>query len=486
MIIVAVGLGGYFIFTEFAPEESNAISYQLGRVTKGDIKTTVSATSQVGDVDQSEITSEASGEVTKLAVEEGQEVKKGDLIAQIDTSELEEQIYQAQLAVQSAELNLEKLKEPVDEYEIEKAENEVQSAKNSLTELRLTQKNELAAIKEERAQAEYNLENLDEDAQDYDTKKTTYQNQISAADRKIGEYNLSHPLKIAEAEAKIKEAEKSLEKTKEGSDETEISLQEISVKEKRSQLADLILQKENYTIKAPRDGVIASLNIAEGESVSSGGSSASSSSTSSSSGSSSSSNALAVLTSKNKNTVVAINEVDVPNIKKDQKVNLTFDALEDLEMTGKVTKIDLIGTEDQGVVYNNVTINFDDYDERIKNGMTVNVEIITNSKEDILLVSSTAVQNGSNGDYVKLVTDNNVDMRNSSVENTNTKLENIETGITDDVNVEVVSGLEEGDVVVISESSSSDGEADSSTDDSSDKKSSSLIPMGPGAGGGRD
>ena len=52
---------------------------------------------------------------------------------------------------------------------------------------------------------------------------------------------------------------------------------------------------------------------------------------------------------------MAINEVDVPNIKKDQKVNLAFDALEDFKITGTVSKIDLIGTVDQGVVYNNVT-----------------------------------------------------------------------------------------------------------------------------------
>jgi len=277
---------------------------------------------------------------------------------QIDASDLKDEIYQLQLATQSAEHNLKKIKEPVSEYDSKKAENEWQVAKNSLSELKLTQKNELSTVKEEKAVAQDNLEKLAEDVPDYETKKATYQSQISAIDRKIGEYNLSHPLKISEAEARIKEMEKALEKTKEGADQTDINLQEIAVKEKRSKLADLISQKDDYTIIAPKDGIIASLNITEGEEISSDGGSSTlstSSTTSTTSTSSSNSSALATLTSKNKNTVVAINEVDVPNIKKDQKVNLAFDALEDFKITGTVSKIDLIGTVDQGVVYNNVT-----------------------------------------------------------------------------------------------------------------------------------
>ena len=184
----------------------------MARVEKGNIETLISATSQVGDTDQVDIISSVSGEAIKVAVSEGQEVKKGDLIVQIDASDLNDEIYQVQLAAQSAELNLKKIKEPVSEYDIKKAENEWQVAKNSLSELKLTQKNELSTVKEEKAVAQDNLEKLAEDVPDYETKKATYQSQISAIDRKIGEYNLSHPLKISEAEARIKEMEKALEK----------------------------------------------------------------------------------------------------------------------------------------------------------------------------------------------------------------------------------------------------------------------------------
>ncbi len=482
MILVAAVLAGYFVYKELLPKKSTGTSYELGKVTKGNIETVVSATGQVGDTDQSDITAEVSGEVTKVAVTEGQEVKAGDLIAQINTSDLDNQIYQAQLAVQSAQLSLKKLQEQPSDYDIKKSENDLQTAKNNLSELELAQKNQLAAAKEDRAIAQDNLNKLDTNSPDYASKKSSYQSQISAADRQIGEYNLNHPLKISEAEAKINEAEKALEKTKEGADATEVNLQEISIQDKQSKLNDLILQKKDYTIIAPKDGIIASLNITEGEKISGGGGSSSTSSSSASS-SSASSSALAILTSKNKNTVVAINEVDVPNIQKDQKANLTFDALEDLKMTGTVTKIDLIGTQDQGVVYNNVTINFDGYDERIKNGMTVNAEIITNKKENVLLIPSSAVKEQMDGSYIELVTDKNVDMRNAFSDNTSTKLVKVEIGLTDDVNIEINSGLQEGDVIVLSSTDATSSSQATNSSTSTNSGGGSLIPLGGGARG---
>ena len=70
-----------------------------------------------------------------------------------------------------------------------------------------------------------------------------------------------------------------------------------------------------------------------------------------------------------------MNEVDAAKISVGNKTTLTFDATEDLTLTGKVAQIDTIGTVEQGVVSYKVKIAFDTQDERIKPGMTANASI---------------------------------------------------------------------------------------------------------------
>lgn len=404
IVLAALGTGAYFVNSQLNQQTSET-SYETSTVKKGNIQTVVSGSGQVGDANQINIMPEVSGEITKIYVTLGQEVKVGDAIAQIDATTLENEIDQAQLALESAQMSLDKLQEPVDEYEITKAENAVTSAENDLVKLKLTQKNDLATAKEAKKAAE---------------TKT----QLKDAQRKIDQLNITQPMDITVAEAKIEEAKQALENTKKGANKDDIRVQEINVSDKQSKLNDLISQRSKYSITAPKDGTVAIINYTEGEKISG-------------TGSATSSTALVVLISQTKNATIAVNEVDVPKISLGQKVNLTFDALPDLNMQGTVTSIDLIGTASQGVVSNNVTISFDTQDARIKNGMTVNTDIITASKENILIVASSAIKSQADGEYVQIL-DNNKQIKNIK----------IITGISDDTNTEVSSGLSEGDKVI--------------------------------------
>jgi len=74
--------------------------------------------------------------------------------------------------------------------------------------------------------------------------------------------------------------------------------------------------------------------------------------------------------------------VDIANVSMGQEVVLTLDALNGVEMTGKVEKMDSLGTVASGVVTYNVTIDFDSLDERIKPEMSVSASIITDVKQD--------------------------------------------------------------------------------------------------------
>jgi HlyD family secretion protein len=102
---------------------------------------------------------------------------------------------------------------------------------------------------------------------------------------------------------------------------------------------------------------------------------------------------VATLITKQKIAQVSLNEVDITKIKSGQKVNITFDAIENLNITGQVLDVDLVGTVSQGVVSYNVKIGLDIDDERIKSGMSVSASIITDIRQDVVSVPVTANKN---------------------------------------------------------------------------------------------
>jgi HlyD family secretion protein len=167
---------------------------------------------------------------------------------------------------------------------------------------------------------------------------------------------------------------------------------------------------------------------------------------------------------------VQVNEVDIANISVGQKVMLMLDALEGVEMTGKVEKMDSLGTEEQGVVTYNVIIEFDSLDERIKPEMSVSASIITDVLQNILLVPSSAVKSENSGSYYVEVLENGLPARKT-----------VEIGASNDTSTEIKNGLSEGDDVITQTVSSSESSGSSSSGGSS----SIRIPGISGGGGPR-
>jgi HlyD family secretion protein len=106
------------------------------------------------------------------------------------------------------------------------------------------------------------------------------------------------------------------------------------------------------------------------------------------------------------NLVIAVQvvEIDINHVKLGQSAEITFDAIPNKSYTGKVLKADLAGTEAQSSVNFTVTVQLTDPDALVKPGMAANVTIVTNKVEDALLVPSTSIFTDDNGqDYVYLV-----------------------------------------------------------------------------------
>jgi len=238
------------------------------------------------------------------------------------------------------------------------------------------------------------------------------------ADRDLKQIDQNNPLDLTAAEQSVKEKEVSLLKLKAGADIIDIKSQELTVLQRKNALADARQKLADYTIRAPFAGVIAKINIKLNDEVSAG-------------------TAAATLVTKQQVAEISLNEVDVAKIKVGQKVTLTFEALENLSTTGTVAEIDTIGTVTQGVVYYAVKITFDTQDERVKPGMSVSANIITEVRPDVLLVPSPAVKSQNNGEpYVEIM------------ESAAPRAQQVKIGISNDTSTEIISGLKEGDRIV--------------------------------------
>ena len=112
-------------------------------------------------------------------------------------------------------------------------------------------------------------------------------------------------------------------------------------------------------------------------------------------------------------TTISLSEVDITKIKIGQKAVLTFDAIDGLSIAGQVTEIDTIGTVSQGVVSYNVKITFDTQDNRIKPGMSVNASVITDTQQNVLTVPNSAVKSRGTSNYV-LVLNQKYDLTSAS------------------------------------------------------------------------
>ena len=552
-ILLLLVLAGYFGYTKFL-KKNGATRYVLAQVQKGTILVSVSGSGQISTEDQIDIKPKISGEVAEIFVEEGKEVRAGKLIIQLDDSDYQKAVRDAETALETAKLELDKLLEPPDELALLQAENSLAQAKESkqktqdnlekayedgfntvanafldlptvmagLQDILLgddfsrIQSNinyytDTTKVYDERvfqysqdAYNRYQIARKDYDQnfadyksasrysektviealinQTYETTKAIaeavksannliqfYKDKLTERDLKpdpLADTHLSllntytgktngHLLSllsikrtiedskdaITNADRSIEEKEKSLAKLKAGPDELDIRAKKIAIQQKED---NLLTAKENLakcSIYAPFDGVISDVKVKKGDTVSSG-------------------TALATLITKQKIAEITLNEIDAAKVKVGQKAALTFDALPDLTLTGKVVEVDTVGTVSQGVVSYGVKIALDANDERIKPGMSVTADIIIDAKTDVLVLPNSAVKSQGNSYYVELV-EAEEKLSQQLLANISGVIlpksptsQPVEVGLSNDTSTEIVSGLKEGDIVVSSKISS--------------------------------
>jgi len=238
---------------------------------------------------------------------------------------------------------------------------------------------------------------------------------------------------ITSAQNKLQQDEINLQVQQQPPTSQQIESAKASLTNAEAQLQNAQITYNNNILTAPFDGTVAQLNNQVGDLVTP------------------STNVATVVTSQSI-AIIPLNEVDVANVKLGDKATMTFNAVDGLTITGTVAQIDNIGTVNQGVVSYNVKIAFDTEDPRIKPGMSVNVSVITNIAADVLTVPSSAVQTqGTNSVVLKLDPSQTQTVAGQTgvIAKTAPVRAVVQTGVSDGSNTQILSGLNEGDSIVI-------------------------------------
>lgn len=141
---------------------------------------------------------------------------------------------------------------------------------------------------------------------------------------------------------------------------------------------------------------------------------------------------------------IMVDEIDIPKVAVGQKAQITADALPGRQFSGEVVFVSSEGESENGVASFEVTIRID-HPEGLMAGMTVNADILVAEKNNVLLLPIEALQERAGRKYVTMADSGDQKTAATSV----SRQKEIKVGLSNETYVEVVSGLEEGDQVLL-------------------------------------
>jgi len=200
----------------------------------------------------------------------------------------------------------------------------------------------------------------------------------------------------------------------------EIDLQNAKVKMAQADLQAAYADLAEYTLISPLEGVVTKVEYQLGEYIGAQQS------------------VISIISENNLEIEVDVPESDITKVKVEDLAQITLDAFDENEIfTSHITFIDPAETIINDVVYYKVKLTFDEKDERVKSGMTANVDITTATVDDVLYIPLRAVIEKDGKKFVRYLDLSEV------------KEKEVTTGLRGDGGlIEIISGLNEGEEII--------------------------------------
>ena len=379
IILLILGVGGYFVYDKFFKVKEEEVEFITKKANKGSFSKKVDATGEIFATELIDVGAQVSGQIKKLYVKLGDQVKKGDMIASIDSSTQQNSIdnKEAQLAIYKAQLESAKVALNISKTQFDR--------ENALFSKNATSK------------------------QEFETAKNTYS---------------ANSAKIKELEAQIKQTN------------IELSTAKINL---------------GYTkITAPRDGTVVSVQVEEGQTVNANQTTPT---------------IVNIADLSHVKMKMQIAEGDITKIKVGTPVEYSILSEPTKKFQTTVSSIDpglttlsdgsygssssskssySSSSSSSSAVYYYAQSIVDNKDGILRIGMTTQNELLIANVEDAIIVPSIGIKKDENGTFVYVLKDG------KPVKTA------VKTGIKDNLDTQIISGINEGDEIITSQGSSSE------------------------------
>ncbi len=476
VIAVIIGVIALLILNRSSEPAPDAESEILDETTiaRGDLSVTISATGAVIPARQVALLFEASGTVSEILVSEGERIMAGDVIARLDTSELESLIEEAQIGLDLQAIAFDAITAAPREVDVAAAEAALDSAEASAYAAYSGSSAETAAevarLQAEIARnrlwqaqlqrdisvnsptgfgldvagllpddAEVSQEIIDQinaalnglfpsqpgvSADNFTAglNQASYGVEIADANYAAASSDSGDIAGIGQAQAAMVAAQVALDRLLNGASDTDLLIAEAGIEQARLALAQVQAGLDRFALTAPFDGVIAQVNLTIGELPPT-------------------QDAAALLVDDSAYYIdLAIDETDVVDLVPDLPVEFRVDAFPDAAVTGIVTRVAVTPTIIGTLVTYPVRVRLDQTDEPIRFGMSATATIIVDSLTDALIVPNRFIRidRTSGQSFV-------------TVESAPGNFEEVAVvlGLRSTTQSQIVSGVEEGQRVVL-------------------------------------
>ena len=389
--VVAVAMVAFAAFY-FVGSGTSAPTYMTAKVERGNLRNTVTATGALQAVTTVQVGSQASGTISALYVDFNSVVKKGQVIAQLDPSVLKAQVDQSRANLQQARAGLQQAQAAVANSRagvtdaqaralaarstVQNNQAGVSASQANLAVLKAQQDDALSLLRQQESLVKSGVIAQRE----LDIAKTSYVTAQARYDQAVAQLNQAKLSEQSAASAGVAQSQAQIQQSQAQVQQSQAQVQQAVAQVQQAEAA-LKLTEANLshtTITSPIDGVVVSRDVNVGQTVAA------------------SLSAPTLFTIANDLTqmqiIANIDQADIGLVEQAKSVRFSVDAFPGKDFDGKIQQMRLNPQNVQNVVTYNVVIDVNNPEQKLKPGMTANLIITIDERNDVLKVPNAALR----------------------------------------------------------------------------------------------
>jgi HlyD family secretion protein len=402
LAVALVALAGFW----FYGDRANAAEYMTARVERGNLRNTVTATGTLQAVTTVQVGSQASGTISALYADFNSTVKKGQVIAQLDPSVTQAQVQQARANLQQAEAQLQSARAAVSQSHAGVAQSRagITDAQAKALAAGTTTQNQQAGVSAAEANVAVLKAQLDDAAsflrqeqtllqggviaqRELETAQTSYKTAEARYNQAVAQLKMAQlsaqsasSAGQTQADAQVQQAQAQAQQSQGQVAGAQAQVQNAAaqVQQARAALQLAELNLSHTTITSPIDGVVVSRDVNVGQTVAA---------------SLSAPTLFTIAQDLTQMQVIAnIDQADIGLVEQAKSVSFTVDAFPSEEFKGAIQQMRLNPVNVQNVVTYNVVIDVSNPEQKLKPGMTANLTVTIDERNDVLKVPNSALR----------------------------------------------------------------------------------------------